>query len=60
MPTTEEINILKEYAPKCKHCDNDCQIAWDSYGKIDFDHCHDCHFKYVGKGYYIAKETCVQ
>ena len=57
MATSKEVAILKKYAPKCniKGCNNDCQIAWDSYGKINFDHCHDCHFAYAGKGFYISE-----
>jgi|TARA_R100001463_G_C3392307_1_gene207047 hypothetical protein len=55
--TKSNVEILKKYAPMCKvdGCTNDCAIAWDSYGKIDFHHCHDCHFKYVGKGFYVAR-----
>jgi hypothetical protein len=55
MVLKKEIDVLKKYAPKCKHCDNDCHIQWDNRGKIDFDHCNECHFKYVGKGHYISE-----
>jgi hypothetical protein len=40
-------------APKCKHCSNECQLWGFEEDSYYWDHCHDCHYKFVGKGYYI-------
>jgi len=42
-------------APKCKHCSNECQRKGFGNETYYWNHCHDCHYEYVGKGYYIEE-----